>query len=74
MKCCYLFLPFSLFTAICASFAFLKGRAFSVLKHSMRKYLKFETLQVIIRAINTFSKLNLAWYHYLHKNLQLEIS
>ena len=39
-KCCYLFLFFSLFTATCASFAFLNSRYFSVLGHTILRNFK----------------------------------
>ena len=48
-KCCYLFLPFSLFIVGWTSFTFINGRVFPVLGNSTsRNYVKFWTSQVII--------------------------
>ena len=68
-KCCYLSLLFSLLIATWASVAFLNGRVFSVLGHSLERckwsfvlyIVSFSALKI------SFSKLSLAKYHCLHK-------
>ena len=64
-KCCYLSLHFSLFTAACASFAFLSGTVFSVFGH--RYSAKLNATSDHSRGTWFFSKLSLAKYHFLHK-------
>ena len=61
-KCCYLSLLFSLLIATCASFAFLNGRLFSFLGHSLERHKwSFVLCIVSFSALKiTFSKLSLA--------------
>ena len=58
-------LHFSLFTAACASFAFLSGTVFSVFGH--RYSAKLNAISDHSRGTWFFSKLSLAKYHFLHK-------
>ena len=62
-------LLFSLLIAICASFAFLNGRVFSVLGHSFERHKWSFVLHIVsFSALKiSFSKLSLAKYHCLHK-------
>ena len=68
-KCCYLSLLFSLLIATCTSFAFLNGRVFSVLGHSLKRHKWSFVLHIVsFSALKiSFSKLSLAKYHCLHK-------
>ena len=62
-------LLFSLLITTCTSFAFLNGRVFSVLGHSLERHKWSFVLYIIsFSAFKiSFSKLNLAKYHCLHK-------
>lgn len=54
MRCCYLFLGFSLFTSFCITYTFLNNNVFPVLSTPL-KYLTFSTSQVISAyAANSF--------------------
>ena len=68
-KCCYLSLLFSLLIATCTSFAFLNGRVFSVLGHSLKRHKWSFVLHIVsFSALKiSFSKVSLGKYHCLHK-------
>ena len=63
-------LSLSLLFSICASFAFLNGRVFSVLGHSFERHKWSFVLYIVsFYALKiSFSKLSLAKYHCLCKN------
>ena len=69
-KDCYLSLLFSVLIATCAYFAFLNGRVFSVLGHSLERHKRSFVLYIVsFFALKIFfSKVSLAKYHCLHKN------
>ena len=62
-------LLFSLLIATCASFAFLNGRVFSVLGHSLERHKWSFVLYIVSFSASKifFSKLSLSKYHCLHK-------
>ena len=76
-KCHYLVLSFSVFTANCASFAFLYGSFFSSCTQyfaNLCRILNVPSDYLFSGLKMIFSKLSIARYHYLHKKTVFKIT